>query len=134
MSGDPGEIHECPVMVDQGFTPLGQRHAQVAWAVLDALPDEPDARRLRSQLATAHIVGGLPTFLELSVDPASPGASYPDGRLPVTAIVTGIGGQPIGEILVWVNNGHLTGLEYAWVTDDPPDEWPSPDRVRATLD
>ncbi len=31
--------------------------------------------------------------------------------------------------LVWVERGRLSALEHAWVTDDPPTEWPEPERV-----
>jgi hypothetical protein len=37
-------------------------------------------------------------------------------------------GTTIGFLLLWIEAGRLSGLEYAWVTDEsptdlPPDEW-----------
>ena len=96
--------------------------------MLDALP-HAGTEALRTQLTTARVVGGVPTLLDLDVDPATPRATYPDGPLPVEATVTGPGSAVIGGILVWIKSGYLDGLEYFWYTDDPPTEWPSPDQL-----
>lgn len=34
--------------------------------------------------------------------------------------------QPLGDIMVWVENGYLASLEYAWVTEDRPSDLPLP--------
>ncbi|OBK29965.1 hypothetical protein A5634_16965 [Mycobacterium asiaticum] len=57
-----------------------------------------------------------------------PGAEVPDGPLPVRTYVPNKAAYR-GEILVWIKNGRLDGLEYAWVTDDPPKRWPQPAEV-----
>ena len=44
--------------------------------------------------------------------------------------VTGECGETIGEILVWVEQGYLSGLELAWFTDEPLVEWPTPKQVQ----
>jgi hypothetical protein len=82
------------------------------------------------QLARAKVREGIPTFLHLSVDAAMPNAPIDDGPLPVRAPVYGPGDQLYGEVLVWVSNGYLSGLEYAWVTDDAPASMPSADWLR----
>ena len=43
---------------------------------------------------------------------------YPDGPLPVRAFVNKDSGYQ-GEIIVWITDGRISGLEHAWVTDDP---------------
>lgn len=39
--------------------------------------------------------------------------------------------QPTGNFLLWVEGGRLTALEYAWITDEMPTEYPALDRLRA---
>ncbi|GEM31919.1 hypothetical protein NN3_29260 [Nocardia neocaledoniensis NBRC 108232] len=38
-------------------------------------------------------------------------------------------GSPVGELIVWVEDGWLSGIEYAWYTDERPAALPDPDRV-----
>jgi hypothetical protein len=45
--------------------------------------------------------------------------------VPGRAFVSSEAGEPLGEILIWVENGYLSALEYAWVTDEAPDGLPS---------
>lgn len=85
------------------------------------------ADRLRAQLPRCRVVAiwaaGQP-----SVDLAVPGtvaaARIPDGVLPSGAEVRDSAGRYLGEVLVWVENGYLSALEYAWVTDEAPDRLP----------
>ncbi|MCE7001205.1 hypothetical protein LZG04_41255 [Saccharothrix sp. S26] len=84
---------------------------------------------LVAQLPVARIVSGPITFLDLAVPDDAPRADLADGLLPITADVTDADGGYIGEILLWIEHGRLSALEYAWVTDDPPTEWPEPERV-----
>ncbi len=85
------------------------------------------AVELRAQLPHAQVVAvwvaGLP-----SVDIAVPGtvakAPVPDGEIPAGSEVRDRAGEYLGEILVWVTDGYLSALEYAWVTDDPPTRLP----------
>ena len=57
-------------------------------------------------------------------------ASVADGLLPVRALVVDRDEDPTGFIGVWVKDGLLHQLEYSWVTDDVPMEYPGPDRLR----
>jgi hypothetical protein len=75
------------------------------------------------------VTGGLATLLDLAVD-GFHRASSPNGPVPVRALAEGPAGEPLGEIVVWVKNGFLPGLEYAWVTDDEPTAMPSVTSVR----
>jgi hypothetical protein len=38
------------------------------------------------------------------------------------------------ETAVIIKNGHLDGLEYAWVTDEAPTRWPRPDEMEVIPD
>ena len=70
-----------------------------------------------------------PTFLRLQVDdyPGVPGvADGPiPGRFPVVR-----NGELLGEMMVWVTNGRLAGLEFSWVTDLAPAHMPNADEVQ----
>ncbi|MGZ3140624.1 hypothetical protein ACVDFE_01190 [Lentzea chajnantorensis] len=59
----------------------------------------------------------------LDLDTSGPAADVPDGVLPVSAEVHS-NGEHIGELLLWVANGRLSAIEYAWVTDEPPHTLP----------
>lgn len=39
-------------------------------------------------------------------------------------------GSPVGELILWVEDGWLSGIEYAWYTDERPVALPDPDRVQ----
>ena len=48
----------------------------------------------------------------------------------VRAIVESPAAEPLGELIIWIHDGFLAGLEYAWYTDEPPNSLPEPTRVR----
>ncbi|WP_280294715.1 hypothetical protein [Nocardia abscessus] len=43
--------------------------------------------------------------------------------------VTDRNGSPIGEVILWVENGWLSGIEYAWYTDERPHTLPEPGQI-----
>jgi len=113
--------------------PLNDRERAIVSAVLGGLR-APDASQLRRQLDSARVTGGLPTFLDLEVDTALDQAERDDGPLPVRSIVTADIGEPMGEVLVWVIGGYLSGLEFAWYTDQAPMELPDPAQISVVAD
>jgi hypothetical protein len=103
-------------------------------AVLELLlsGDFPGAAELRAQLPGVRVVrawsaGSASADLRVT-GPAAPAAGVPS-PLPVGALVRDDAGEPVGELLVWLDGGRLAGLEYAWFTDDPPTELPDPANV-----
>jgi len=104
--------------------------------ILDALlaPDFPGAAELRAQLTRVQVVGkcdcGCPT-----VDLAVPPDVYPSpikttNRLaPVKGRVTPVAGEPPGDIILFVDDGRLSCLEYVSYDDPSPTGWPPLDRV-----
>lgn len=108
---------------------LTRHESDVLELVLKAIPGSA-ATRLEGQVKSVVVVGGIPTLLDLQVAPGAMPADVPDGPLPSRAIVEATDGQPEGEILVWVTSGYLSGLEYAWFTDEAPTDFPAADRVR----
>lgn len=100
------------------------------------LANELEAETFLDQLplarVTRHWIEGLPS-VDIEVEPGAPHARISGQTLPTEGDVTDEAGNPTGLIVVWVENGALAGLEYAWYTDEPPFEWPSSDRITAQL-
>jgi hypothetical protein len=98
-------------------------------AVVDLIlaQDFPGAAELRAQIDFVEVVAKWGAD-SASVDiralegvPRSPGSS---GVVPVDATVTDKSGSLIGEILLWVTDGYLSAIEYAWYGDEPPNALP----------
>jgi hypothetical protein len=105
--------------------------------VLAALLSSPfhGVDELRDQARHAMVVGrcdcGCPT-VELRVPletPASP-AGTRNRLAPVEGRVTSEAGEPVGNILVFVDDGRLSCLELVWYTNEPPKAWPPSAQIR----
>lgn len=81
-------------------------------------------------LAWEGFFGGIPTLLELRVEASAPAAKCNDGPIPVRALVEGSDEEIEGEVLLWVRDGYLSGLEFAWFTDDAPTRMPTAESIR----
>lgn len=88
------------------------------------------ASELADQSDHAIVVGGIPTLLEIRVPNTVEPAPVEDGPVPVRAFVETSAGDIKGEILVWVTGGRLSGLEFAWYSNDAPTEMPSAGQLR----
>jgi len=99
-------------------------------AALDTLlaADFPGAAELRAQSPTARVTGrcgcGCPT-IDLAVDEAVPRAQV-TSRMPVEADVPDGGG-----LIVFVDDGRLSCLEYWFTTDEKPSGFPPPEQIEA---
>lgn len=111
---------------ERAFTP---RERDVVVRLLEGATF-PGSAELRAQVPATKVIGGISTYFDLVVDGSVPRANSPDGPIPGRAFVEGETGEPEGELLLWVKEGHLSGLEFAWVADEPPKEMPPPERVR----
>jgi hypothetical protein len=92
--------------------------------------DFPGGDELLGQVASVEIVGGPLTMLDLRVDERTAPSALSDGPVPLSLVVSGPDGSTIGELLIWVGNGYLSALEFAWWTDEPPGRLPSADLVQ----
>ena len=92
--------------------------------------DFPGSEELAQQASTIRVTSGLISMLELWSDHTLRASAFPDGPIPMSMLVSNSAGDSVGEILVWVERGFLSGLEFAWWTDDAPDDLPSSDHVR----
>jgi hypothetical protein len=87
---------------------------------------------LLAQVPSVEVVGGPLTFLELAVAHTALESPFEQGPVPGQTWVVNEVGTPIGTLLVWVDGGCISGLEYGWVTDEPPSVLPSTDALRST--
>lgn len=87
----------------------------------------PGWQQIVEKLDGARVTQSTPWILdiELAVEPR---IDVPDGPLPGRVYVPNKAAYQ-GEIIVWITDGHVSGLEYAWITDDPPSRWPRPDEM-----
>ncbi|MEU8973553.1 hypothetical protein AB0D11_30555 [Streptomyces monashensis] len=111
--------------------PAGLGHREVLTALLAA--DFPGARELRAQVA--EVSPGRPWGAEspstdLTVPSWVPAAPVADGVLPAVGTVLDDSGALVGELLVWVSDGRLSALEYAWYGDTAATRLPDPARIR----
>jgi hypothetical protein len=105
-------------------------HACLLW-VLSAIEDRGAAEALYLQSLTVHALRAeSPCMVDL-VAGETPGlASTPDGLLPIRAVAYEANETLIGEVLVWVELGRLSCLEFGWVTETRPDHFPRADLLR----
>ena len=89
-----------------------------------------DGAALQKQSRLATVVTSSPTMVDVLVPDRVERLDAPDGPLPVSALVHDEQGDEVGEILVWVKDGLLLGVEQAWFTDQPPQTWPPVERVK----
>ena len=100
--------------------------------------DFDGASALRGQLDRVEVVATWAAespSIDLRVREPEQRASLPARLVPVDARVLDASGEYAGELLVWVEDGAvLAGLEYAWVTDEPPLHLPAVENIHITAD
>ncbi|MTD13462.1 hypothetical protein GIS00_05820 [Nakamurella sp. YIM 132087] len=119
--------------------PQGRRLTGSELALLQhlLLPRFLGASTLREQIPSARVTGrctcGCPSIDILTTGGES--AAIPDGLLPVegAARLNGPVGDPDDQILLFVQDGRLSAMEYVWNGDAPPRDWPSTDQITVIL-
>jgi hypothetical protein len=71
-------------------------------------------------------------ILDVKVSNDGEGADLANGPFPAQAFVP-TSAEYQGEVIIWITDGHISGLEYAWVSDDPPTRWPHADKMEIVL-
>jgi hypothetical protein len=104
-------------------------------------PEEADV--IRSVLSQADIRGSGPLvadldgalvanettwILDIKVSNNGEGVDLPNGPFPAQAFVPN-SEEYQGEVIIWIADRHISGLEYAWVSVDPPTRWPRADEM-----
>lgn len=79
---------------------------------------------------TEVVVGSPPMHIDLVVNPGQPRSGRRDGPLPINTSVVSDAGTDYGEILIWITDGYLSGIEHPWWSDEMPAAWPAPTNVR----
>lgn len=69
----------------------------------------------------------------LNVVAAGGSSELPNGPYPARAFITSSAGYH-GEVIVWITDGLLSGLEFAWIGDEPPRRWPRPEEIDVVSD
>jgi len=114
-----------------GWRPMSPQEAEVIRTVVaKANSNVRDA--LTADLDGAMVSNETPWILDVAASHGGDGSGLPDGPFPARAFVPS-NANYLGEIIVWLTNGHVSGLEYAWFGDHPPTEWPPPDQVEVVL-
>lgn len=73
-------------------------------------------------------VGSPSVDLTVTAEPGRATEGVTDGIF-ANGAVTDSDGSPIGEVILWVENGRLSGIEYAWYTEGRPEELPEPSAI-----
>lgn len=110
-------------------TPLTEQVRELLRHVLGEA-DFPGCAELLQQVSSVNVVGGPVTMLDLRVTGPTSASAFTDGPIPLSAMVLDATGVTLGELLIWVNDGYISSLEFAWWSDDPPDQLPTLDSVR----
>jgi hypothetical protein len=105
-------------------------------AVLDLLlsVDYPGVNELREQAGEAVVVGtcdcGCPTFT-VAVPADSPRTtSNPTHRTaPVELRVRPVADEPEAEVILFLDDGRISSVEYVSYQAQPPADWPTSDRL-----
>lgn len=116
-------------------TPIGPRPLTgLESAVVGKLLAEGgvEAGEYLRQISQAQVVAtwgeGSPS-VDLIVQPGPARAVSRTEGIIAEGTVSDQHGSPVGELIVWVEDGWLSGIEYAWYTDERPVALPDPDRV-----
>ena len=99
--------------------PLSQQESAALRALLSCDFVGGDALRRQAESATAS---GDGLIIDLIVDPSLP-AAVVTSRVPVDVPVIDPEGNH-GGLLLFVDDGRLSGLEYWWTGDAKPDDFP----------
>jgi hypothetical protein len=109
------------------WRPMSQEEAGVIQAVVSAAGiRRSDA--LIEDLNDAFVSNSTPWILDVKVADTDEGSGLPDGPFPARAFVPSNAAYQ-GEIIIWLTNGHVSGLEYAWISEEPPTRWPRPNEM-----
>jgi hypothetical protein len=116
---------------DENWRPISPEEA----AVIRSILSQADIRRsgpLIADLDGALVANETMWILDVKVSNKDEGADLPNGPFPAQAFVPN-SAEYQGEVIIWITDGHVSGLEYAWVSDSPPTSWPRADEMEVVL-
>jgi hypothetical protein len=88
----------------------------------------PEAHNLLAGLSEASVSPQTTWVLDIETPASSAATIFADGPFPARAFVPS-SAEYQGEVIIWISEGRVSGIEYAWVTDTMPTRWPRPDET-----
>lgn len=121
-------------MIEIDPRPLTNREASVLRVILARLPEEQhevlDQQVPMLEVTAVWSAGSASIETRLPSRNDAARSDIASGVLPVRAVVhEGDEGDVVGEILVWTEDGAVSGIEYAYYLGDVPSELPEPTRL-----
>lgn len=114
--------------LDRNWRSISPAESAVVVAIVEAA-GLPGGKAIIDELDGAVVSPETDWIIDIKTpNVASSGADLPNGPFPARAFVPSSAAYQ-GEVIVWIENGHLSGLEYAWISDKPPTRWPRPDEM-----
>jgi hypothetical protein len=116
---------------ETNWRPISSEEAAVIRSILSQADIRLSAP-LIADLDGALVANETTWILDVKVSNSDEGADLPNGPFPAQAFVPH-SAEYQGEVIIWITDGHVSGLEYAWVSDDPPTRWPRSDEMEVVL-
>ncbi|MEU1077223.1 MULTISPECIES: hypothetical protein [unclassified Streptomyces] len=107
-------------------------------AVLDKILSTPfpGSPELKKQIDVCQVIAQWSEdSVSVDIHPmpeAVPAVGVANGPAPAIGVVQGLPGDElplVGEILVWVAGGYISGIEFTWYGDEMPKQLPPADRI-----
>jgi hypothetical protein len=132
--GTIGGMCGCPWLGSRMTTALPPT-ADAIQSLIRELLEQSDfegREALLAQVDGVEYIDGPVTMMCLRVAQSFPPSSGVPSPVPNDPIVLDETGEPIGGLLLWLDDaGYIDCLEYWWTTDEMPTDLPSPDRLAA---
>lgn len=115
-------------MTDQQWRAISAAEASLVAAIL-AESNVLEGAELARDIHYAQVFSCTDWILDVDNPNSELRSGVPDGPFPGRAFVPN-SFEYQGEIIIWMTGGRVSGLEYAWITDEPPNRWPRPDEIQ----
>ncbi|MGA5540629.1 hypothetical protein ACPCIR_02140 [Mycobacterium sp. NPDC051198] len=115
-------------MTDQQWRAITPAEIAVVEAILSG-SGLADGARLAVNINRAQVSVETGWILDIVNPDNDVRIDIPDGPFPVRAFVPDSVNYR-GEVIIWITDGRISGLEYAWITDEPPTRRPHPDELQ----
>lgn len=115
-------------MTDQQWRAISPAESALVAAILLG-SSVPDAINMATDIDGARVSIGPGWVLDVDIPGSELRSSLPDGPFPGRVFVPN-SVEYRGEIIIWITDGKISGLEYAWITDQPPTRWPHLDEIQ----
>lgn len=110
-----------------GWRPLSPQESAVIRAIVSGA-DNADIALLADELDGALVPWAADWILDVRPLSTGQGSGLPGGPLAARAFVPNQVSYK-GEVIIWFTDGHLSGLEYAWISDELRTRWPLPNEM-----